>query len=319
MTDDLIPRDYEKDELSQLTSSQVSPAIVYLARLSKRSRVTMAQSLNTIARFLKAKHFIEVPWHKLRYEHTQAIRAAMRELGAHTTANRHLSALKGVLKECWRLGLMSAEDLARATDLEAITGSRPQAGRVLTKAEIDLLLDPASEGLQYPRDRLLVLLGLLCGMRREEIASLQLKDHHLNGFHVLGKGNKVRIVPTPFLVEDALERWLEFRDIDPGPLLFHITKTGKIDRRPLTESGVYYLLKKIGREVGISNFSPHDLRRTYITSLLNAGIDAFIVQELAGHAKPETTKKYDRRGEEAKQAAVDKVFGKVGEDGKEGK
>ena len=112
-----------------------NPYHVYLARLSPGSRPTMAESLERIARIASSGRYPgdRFPWHQLRYQHVQAIRTALVETVSERTGkplspasvNKSLSALRGVLKEAWRLGLLSAEDLARATDVETVRGSVP--------------------------------------------------------------------------------------------------------------------------------------------------------------------------------------------------
>jgi hypothetical protein len=123
------------------------PVAVYLARLtSADSRRAMASSLELLAELLvdgqpadravRARRrqastplAIAVPWHELRYGHTQALRSWLAEHCSPAAANRHLAALRGVLREAWRLGLMGGEDLARAIDLASVPGTSLPAGR----------------------------------------------------------------------------------------------------------------------------------------------------------------------------------------------
>jgi len=81
-----------------------------------------------------------VPWHELRYGHTQALRSWLAEHCSPAAANRHLAALRGVLREAWRLGLMNGEDLARAVDLASVPGSSLPAGRYVEDGEIRRLV-----------------------------------------------------------------------------------------------------------------------------------------------------------------------------------
>jgi hypothetical protein len=89
----------------------------------------MAESLNKIAALVQPGADLRTfPWGELRYQHTQAIRAQLGEAYSAATANRHLSALRGALKEAWRLGYMGAEDYQRAVDLKAVKGQKAAQG-----------------------------------------------------------------------------------------------------------------------------------------------------------------------------------------------
>src|SRR5918911_3443476 len=110
------------------------PAAVYLGRLAASSRRTMRAALDTLARLLSDGQCdaLSLDWARLRYQHTHVLRTVLADAGyAPSTANRHLAALRGVLKECWRLGLMTAEDQQRASDLAPLRGTRLPRGRAL--------------------------------------------------------------------------------------------------------------------------------------------------------------------------------------------
>jgi integrase len=281
----------------------------------------MADALERIARIasggtLKAAAF---PWHLLRYQHVTAVRTALMEsisertgkpLGP-ATVNKALSALRGVLREAWRLGLMSAEDLARANDFAPVRGSTVLRGRALASHEVAALFhvcsqDPTAAG---PRDAVILALGVAAGLRRAEIAGLDLVELDLDRelVRVHGKGHKVREVPVKNGTLDALRAWLQCRGYEPGPLVCPVRKGGTVELRRLAPQAILRVCEKRAQEAGIREFAAHDLRRTYISALLDQGVDLSVASELAGHSSPTTTKRYDRRGERARHAAAETI------------
>lgn len=121
---------------------------------------------------------------------------------------------------------------------------------------------------------------------------------------VRGKGNKERSVPMAGGAAAWLGDWLHVRGNAPGPMFWPVTKSGELQARRMTSQAVYDALAKRARAVGVEHLSPHDMRRTFISDLLDAGADIATVQKLAGHANANTTARYDRRGEDAKRRAV---------------
>ncbi len=91
------------------------PAAVYLARLAPGSRRTMKGALNVVARHLTAGacDLFTLDWKKVRYQHTAAVRSVLADQYSPGTANKILSALRGVLQETWRLGHIPAEEYHR--------------------------------------------------------------------------------------------------------------------------------------------------------------------------------------------------------------
>jgi len=97
----------------------------------------------------------------------------------------------------------------------------------------------------------------------------------------------------------AIGSWLEVL------LLFYpINKGGRLLARRMTNQAVYNALAKRGEQAGVKALSPHDLRRTFISDLLDAGADIATVARMAGHDSVNTTARYDRRPKQAKQKAA---------------
>ena len=89
--------------LPEVAPDPGAAVLAYLARLAPSSRATMRTALENLAELAGApRDALAYPWHRLRPEHTSALRAALAERFAPATANRHLAALRGVLREAWR-------------------------------------------------------------------------------------------------------------------------------------------------------------------------------------------------------------------------
>ena len=294
-----------------------NPALVYLAGLASGSRRTMRHALDVIAGILTAEACTHrtLPWGSLRFQHTQAVRAALMERYSPATANKMLSALRNTMRTAWNLGYLSAEEYQRAVDLKTVVGEQPEAaaGRALMYGEWMALLSACRADVSPAgaRDAALIALLKVTGLRRAEVATLHLADFNTitQTLTVQGKRKKVRTIPLENQgALDALSDWLHFRGREPGPLFLRIRKGGHILQAGLSDQGVYHILKKRGEEAGAAAFTPHDLRRTFAGDLLDAGADLSTVQKLMGHAQANTTARYDRRGERAKRSAVQKLY-----------
>jgi site-specific recombinase XerD len=250
---------------------------------------------------------LSLPWHQLRYQHTQALRAALGTRYSPATANRHLAALRGVLREAWRLGLMNAESFARATDLPAVRGERLPRGRGLSRGELASLFATCRGGKPADvRDAALLAILYAAGLRRAELVALDLTDYDPeNGaLTVRGKGNKERTAYIDNGAADAVRGWVALRGDEPGPLFVPVTQTGHVELRRMTDQAVYAILRSRAKKGEVKAFSPHDLRRSCVSDLLEAGVDISVVQRFVGHANVTTTARYDRRGEHAKRRAA---------------
>lgn len=248
-------------------------------------------------------------WAAIKYQHTAAVQASLLERYAPATASKIMCAFKRVLDEARKLGLMSAADYANAIDLPSIRNNSKLRGRALTISEITALMrvcieDGSKLGI---RDAALIAILRGAGLRRGEAVKLKVKDFNpeTGGLEIsLAKGGKNRLVYLPLSAITYVENWLDIRSRRPGALLCPMRKGGVIEYRAMSSQALLKVVQKRAEEAGVESFSPHDFRRTFCSDLLDAGVDIVTVQKLAGHADPNTTAKYDRRGEEIKRKAV---------------
>lgn len=287
-----------------------NPALVFLGSLAAGSRPAMRGALDRIAGLLTADicNAVSMPWAALRYQHTAAVRAALAEKYAPATANKMLAALRGVLRVAWQLGQVTAENYHRAIDLKGVRGSTVPAGRELEPGELTALLTACrkDETPAGARDGAIIAVMYAAGLRRAEVVALDLADYDpATGLLIVrGKGSKER---TAYLLNGgsvALADWLTVRGADPGPLFVPINKAGVLILRRMTSQVIRKMLSKRAAAAEVRDFSPHDLRRTFVSDLLDRGADIATVAKMAGHANVQTTARYDRRPEEAKRKAA---------------
>jgi len=202
-----------------------------------------------------------------------------------------------------------AAEGATATDLAAELVT-PRPGRRLPKAlsiaEVErLLAAPLGEGPLAWRDRAMLEVLYGAGVRISELTGADLDDLDRVDRLVLvrGKGDRDRLVPYGEPAADALERWLvQGRPgLDPrSPALFVNARGGR-----LTRQGVWKLVRSHAERVGLAaRVSPHTLRHSFATHLLDGGADIRTVQELLGHASVATTQIYT----EVSRAALREVY-----------
>ena len=187
-------------------------------------------------------------------------------------------------------------------------------GRALEDGEVRALLKVcvADDTPAGARDAAIIALGLAAGPRRAEIVGLDVADLAIGSDREQGtltirhgKGDKQRKIPVNNGTLDALQDWLFVRGKDAGPLFLPVNKGGRIiGGQRLTSQAILNMVVKRAQEAEIDTFSPHDLRRTFISNLLEEGADVVTAQRLAGHANVATTARYDRRGDRAKRKAV---------------
>jgi site-specific recombinase XerD len=270
------------------------PVEVYLARLTaETSRTTMRIALRTM------RGMVGAPLHSLTWPDMLTLKAQLRaRYDSPATVNKHLSALRGVVSAARELGLVPYELELQVRDLENLKGKRLPKGRALEEPELAALFAACDVHTAIgARDAALLAL-LSAGLRRDEAVTLDFCDllYLKNAVRVLGKGDKERLVPLPPGGLDQIIHWLAFRGIEDGPLLNPTYRDPPALER-LSGQTVADRIAALAARAVLSKTTPHDMRRTCATTLLDKDVDIGTVALILGHASETTTRIYDRRGE----------------------
>ncbi len=320
------PADLELELVGRTTGTELAEARplplfpnpfaqAYITQLSPRGRPAQQSALDAVARILTAGAATRdnLPWQLLTAAHVRSLKAALLDDYAPRTVNRTLAAVKGVLRAAWEADAMPHERYMKAINVKGeSTQNLLPAGRWVPRPEVEALLKAAraehdQKGDVGHRDMALIVVLYGAGLRRQEACSLDTLNYDDTNGQVTverGKRGKYR---TTYLVEglrDWIRPWWKHQRELGCEALFTRGRRGGVGRTRMTESGVDLVLERLCKAAGIRDVTPHDLRRSFASELLDAGADILMVQELMGHANVSTTKIYDKRAERGKQAAI---------------
>lgn len=267
----------------------------YLQKEKNYSRHTQTAYLNDVLSFeafLEEGKF-DVTLEKINYGHVRAWLVSLVESGiSNTSVNRKISSLKSFYKFLLKAKQIAVNPLLKHKSL-----------KVARKVQIPFSekeLQAVAEAVDYAEDfegirnRLIVELFYTSGIRRSELIGLKVRDYnpHAKTLKVLGKRNKERLLPvldcTDRLLKDYLKERGMLNEGLPNDLLILSKKGNKV-----SESFVYRLINDYFSTVSEKvKKSPHVLRHTFATHLLNNGADINSVKELLGHASLSSTQIY---------------------------
>lgn len=220
----------------------------------------------------------------------RAVRAWLADLHARgldpVSTARKLAAVRSWLRFLTRRGVLPSNPARE------VRGPRPPRRLVsfLSLDEMDALL--AGPGADA-RDRAVLELLYATGLRVSELAGLRLEDvdRARRLVQVVGKGGRPRVVPYGAEAARALDAYLAWRGEEGGPL-FRNARGGPLSARSLREC-----VRRRARAAGLSRrVTPHTLRHSFATHLLDAGADLRLIQDLLGHRRLSTTQRYTHVG-----------------------
>lgn len=290
-----------------------TPVEAYLESLDTNSQVTMKKVLRSIANIFGFADPHDVPWRLLNEQAVAKMLSTLRgrRLSQQTVA-LYLAAIRGVARRAWRMKMITGDTYEAIKDLKPKGERRVDRGRSVPAKELKALLKVCREDarMQGPRDAALIWVLYGGGLRRSELVALDLRDlrERDQALLVRGKGSKERLVYLGNEAWGALRAWIdEVRGLEPGPVFTRIRREDDLTIERLSPKGVYYLLEKRCQQAGIDPARPHDMRRSFISHLLEHGEDIATVQVMAGHSSITTTQRYDKRNDARKKTAANKL------------
>lgn len=260
--------------------------------LSQNTIKSYERDLNEYIDFIKKNYKVR-DFNQINKEHVQNFsRALTRKGNSSTTITRKLSSIRSLHRYLASENIVD-KDISRKIRKPKTKKTLPTVLNI-TEVETMIQLTYENKDALSLRNQALIELAYGSGLRVSELLDLRISDLHLNKglVNILGKGNKERIIPLNENSVVALQKYIvEARpELKPkkGDILF-VNKFGN----PLSRVGFFKLIKTLTEKSGITKVvSPHTLRHSYATHLLENGANLRTVQELLGHEDILTTENY---------------------------
>ncbi|MDH5571723.1 MAG: site-specific integrase [Gammaproteobacteria bacterium] len=299
--------------IKQLSNTEDDPFTLYLNSLAPSGRRSMKSQLIGILRLMG---YLDdptcFPWANLKYVHIVKIRNLLLEQGkSANTINTTIAAINGVMRTGFNIGLLSADEYMRIKLIKRVNSHKLPVGRELKRSELKRMLacckrDNDALGI---RDAAIIGLMVSTGLRRSEVASLNIEDYSVKDGSLIvqqGKGNRQRMTFITPHAKKLMLKWMKLRAVATGILFSRVVSCVPTDNK-LSGQSIYNIIKARSEQAGIERCSPHDLRRTLVTRLLDTGIDINTVRQIVGHQDVNTTARYDRRNEQINSTVIRKL------------
>lgn len=320
---------------------------LYLNKLSLTSQRSIQSQIRSIGQRLSwLPDDIAQNIQSIDYQTALRIQAMLvSERCSARSINRAMTAIKGIVKIAVILGKVEQLQYLQIQSISNLRHGEHE-GSPLTADQAAILLE-VMQNAESPlsiRNAAIATLLLATGLRRSELSMLQLihfDQEEQTLFVAKGKGNKSRTVFLPQWVMQFLERWLNIRSNKNGYLfcavlaqqkavlnlsanrklaaeikqnisllsqLKAVPKVVPVDvSSGLDPSTIYRIVQSTTKAIGLEGVSPHDLRRTFITRLLEQNVDINTVRQMAGHAGIATTTIYDKRDKRFMKSAAEQL------------
>jgi integrase len=281
------------------TATSVNLAMVALRQMVLKAVVSPHTRRNYAKALDEVFAFSELRKQPLSRDLLMEYRAQMieRELSP-STINVRLAAVRKLIEEAKRNGILGAEQAAQMADIPNIRQQGTRLGNWLTREQAkELLTVPNRDTLKGRRDVAILALLVGCALRRAELAALKMEDiQQREGRWVIadlrGKGGRIRTVAIPMWVKLLMDTWTTAAGHSAGRLLRPVSKGGRVVGEELSDWAVWSVVETSARAIGIEHFGAHDLRRTCAKLCRKNGGDLEQIKFLLGHASIQTTERY---------------------------
>jgi len=254
---------------------------------SPNTRLSYAKGIRDLLAFAKDSPITRI----LLLEWRAQMKAAGR---SSSTVNLRISAAHALVREARAANVI---DGAQAADLLSVGGlprRGSRQGNWLTEAQVRQLLQvPDRKTLRGRRDFCILALLVGCGLRRDELATLNFEDVQRRAgrwviLNLVSKGGRVRTVGVQAWVKRAIDEWTAAAKIRAGRLL----RKSTLAPDGLTSQTIWDIVRRAALRIGVADFGPHDLRRTCAKHCRAKGADIEQIQLMLGHADLRTTARY---------------------------
>jgi integrase/recombinase XerD len=287
------------------------PVDSYLDSLTPNTRKAYARALEAIAEAISGgkRDAHSLNWIKLDHTDDLRLKAAVQNGISKRTANLRLTVYRVFMQNLWEHEAITADRLLRVKTVKNLRRQSLPVGRELPAHEIDAAIDwceaqPSPKGL---RDAALIAMLYGTGMRRSEAVAFRLEDYRPGKSPEVvirdGKGGKERGVDLKPALQTRIDAWIKVRGLVTGPLFCPVGTSGQVYIGKLHPQTITDIVREVAEGCGLAHFTPHDLRRSFCTHLLDAKNPITIVAGLMGHSDVKTTMGYYRSSQEKERKA----------------
>ena len=287
--------------------SAISQYLDHLTYVERKAKLTVTAYENDLKQYRAYFEKTQTAFDDVDTKTLNAMIVSMSADKSNASILRMMSSIKGL----YHYLIQIDEHFIDPTLNMVSVKKRERLPKVIAQSEVDSLLQTDLDSHQG-LDLALIDLLYSCGLRVGELVSLKLNQVYLDDgyLRILGKGNKERMVPMGKLTVSNLRKYMA-----GARTMWLKTKTEQvfinIKGKPISRQYVYTMLVQKEKALGLDrSISPHKLRHSYATALLNGGADLRIVQELLGHADISTTQIYTHVEENRLKTAYDKIHAK---------